>query len=56
MIALYLVLSALMLVGFYECRKGIKEQDYRAAGMWGVVAVVMIGLMVYATYVPNFFI
>ncbi len=54
MIALYVVLSALMVVGLYECRKGLKEKDFRAAGMWAVVACAMIGLMLYAVLVPDF--
>lgn len=54
MTALYLLLSALMVVGLYECRKGLKEKDLRAAGMWAVVACAMVGLMLYATLMPEF--
>ncbi|GEM_PF-4059938 len=54
MIALYLLLSALMLVGLYECRKGVKEKDFRAAKMWAVVSCVMAGLMIYSAMVPEF--
>lgn len=55
MIALYLLLSALMLVGIYECRKGIREGDRRAAGVWAVIALAMAGLMSYAALMPDLF-
>lgn len=53
MIFLYLLLSALMLVGIYECRKGLKGKDYRAAKVWAVIALAMVGLMTYAAVVPS---
>ena len=52
-IALYLVLSSLMVVGLYECVKGLKSKDFRAAGVWAVIACVMIGLITFVTLVPN---
>lgn len=49
---LVLILAALMAVGVYECRKGIKDGDRRSARIWGVIATVMAGLLVYVLVTP----